>query len=247
MTTNQPAAAHTAAERIAGQHLLGDVTDNTRPWSCSCGESFRTNRQWSTHVIVIALAASPAVPSDPAALAGAADERGPIYAWPRDAADFAARWNAMTAAEREERAALIVRLHQEEVARIERPVVPSDHTATTEDAVVDLLGRLSSAVTRLEGLRDEHWDPAERQRLHGKAEGVKLAAGYVEEARGLLATARPDTTTDLIDTPAVREVQAQALEAAAAVLYSDDGPGNPLSAATWLRERAAAIREGADR
>lgn len=34
------------------------------------------------------------------------------------------------------------------------------------------------------------------------------------------------------------EVKAEALREAADDLYSDNGPGNPLSTATWLRERA---------
>ena len=42
------------------------------------------------------------------------------------------------------------------------------------------------------------------------------------------------------------EAGAQALEQAADDLYSDDGPGNPLSTTTWLRERAARLRGGGD-
>lgn len=34
------------------------------------------------------------------------------------------------------------------------------------------------------------------------------------------------------------EVKAEALREAADALYSDDGPGHPLSTATWLRARA---------
>lgn len=69
-------------------------------------------------------------------------------------------------------------------------------TVTTDEAVGELLERMSDAVTRLEALRAEHWDASECQRLHGKVEGVKLAASYVEEARGLLATARTRPTRD---------------------------------------------------
>lgn len=69
-------------------------------------------------------------------------------------------------------------------------------TATTDEAVGELLERMSDAVTQLEALRAEHREASECQRLHGKIEGVKLAASYVEEARGLLATARSHPTLD---------------------------------------------------
>ena len=82
-------------------------------------------------------------------------------------------------------------------------------TATTEDAVGELLKRMSNAVTRLEALRAQNWDASEGQRLHGKIEGVKLAASYVEEARDLLATARTRPTREQIDR-AVGEVLSNA-------------------------------------
>jgi hypothetical protein len=40
-----------------------------------------------------------------------------------------------------------------------------------------------------------------------------------------------------------RHWQAKALRQAADDLYGDDGPGNPLSVATWLRERADRIEQ----
>src|SRR5690606_29421939 len=82
-------------------------------------------------------------------------------------------------------------------------------TATTEDAVGELLKRMSNAVTRLEALRAQNWDASEGQRPHGKIEGVKLAASYVEEARDLLATARTRPTREQIDR-AVGEVLSNA-------------------------------------
>lgn len=51
-------------------------------------------------------------------------------------------------------------------------------------------------------------------------------------------------TVDLVVT--VREaadVKAEALREAADLLYTDDGPGNMLSTADWLRSRADSIQQ----
>lgn len=63
-------------------------------------------------------------------------------------------------------------------------------TATTDEAVGELLKRMSDAVTQLEALRAEHWEASERQRLHGKIEGIKLAASYVEEIHAAMERRR---------------------------------------------------------
>lgn len=71
---------HTDADHIAADHLLGDVLDNTKPWSCSCGQSFRTNRQWNVHIVEAALTArtAPTTTVKPTEAEIRADEREQI-------------------------------------------------------------------------------------------------------------------------------------------------------------------------
>lgn len=142
--------------------------------------------------------------------------------------------------------------------------VPSDHTATTEDAAA-VQHAAEVIYDGLTGGDAENYTLAD---CIDAAEGLRLA--------GLLATARPDTSkvasyiaerlmrvwgvtgedarviaeTALAlaeDTPDVPELQAQALEAAAAAREAANRAGEPyarLHDARWLRERAAALRAG---
>lgn len=70
--------------------------------------------------------------------------------------------------------------------------------------------------------------------------------------REFIAEARQDVEALIAEVRRLRseavQAQAQALRAAADELYGDDGPGHPLSTATWLRERADRLendRQGA--
>lgn len=54
--------------------------------------------------------------------------------------------------------------------------------ATESDVLRDLRDRLTKAASTLDASVDTYWEAAERSRLRGKAEGVRLALSYVDEA-----------------------------------------------------------------
>lgn len=59
----------------------------------------------------------------------------------------------------------------------------SDTTQSNEVThLIDLRQRLAVAAGRLDALVDTYWESTERVRVRGKAEGVRMALSYVEEA-----------------------------------------------------------------
>lgn len=70
-------------------------------------------------------------------LDGAALERGPLDSWPRDAADFAARWNACTQEERDLHVANDKRLREQGMRRLVPPRTPEPVPVTVEDAFAE--------------------------------------------------------------------------------------------------------------
>lgn len=57
-----------------------------------------------------------------------------------------------------------------------------DEQATETDQMRDLRDRLAKAASLLDASVDTYWEATERTRVRGKAQGVRLALSYVDEA-----------------------------------------------------------------
>ncbi len=150
-------------------------------------------------------------------------------------------------------------------------VYPETTTATTEDAAQvldDVIQHLRRIWSPAVDYGDEHEVIDTAEVLLGQAlpgllatartrptrealiEAIGHDGDWCKRERGELCCDAPMIADRVLalwaDQPTEAEAGAQALEQAAEALYADDGPNHPLSAATWLRERAARLRAGGD-